>query len=141
MRVVFDTNALISATLLSRSVSRQAFDFAITSGIILTSIPTLNELGDVLFRPKFDRYLTEEERYQFLAAFLKKSEIVSITETITACRDAKDDQFLELAVNGRAPHISNRRRRSTRVGFLSRHLNPDGTSLFRFRNRVSLTLR
>lgn len=32
-------------------------------------------------------------------------ELVAITERITACRDPKDDKFLELAVNGHADLI------------------------------------
>jgi predicted nucleic acid-binding protein len=33
------------------------------------------------------------------------AELVEITERIVACRDPKDDKFLELAVNGRADAI------------------------------------
>ena len=33
---------------------------------------------------------------------LAAAELVTITERITACRDPKDDKFLELAANGHA---------------------------------------
>ena len=33
------------------------------------------------------------------------AEQVEVTETITDCRDAKDNKFLELAVSGKATHI------------------------------------
>jgi uncharacterized protein len=33
------------------------------------------------------------------------AETVAITEAVVACRDAKDDKFLELAVNGHADVI------------------------------------
>jgi predicted nucleic acid-binding protein len=33
---------------------------------------------------------------------LAAAELVTITDRTTACRDPKDDKFLELAVNGRA---------------------------------------
>jgi uncharacterized protein len=33
------------------------------------------------------------------------AELVTITERIVACRDATDDKFLELAVNGKADVI------------------------------------
>jgi putative PIN family toxin of toxin-antitoxin system len=36
---------------------------------------------------------------------LAAAELVTITEGITACRDPRDDKFLELAVNGRADLI------------------------------------
>ena len=35
-------------------------------------------------------------------ALINASERVVITKTVTACRDAKDNKFLELAVDGRA---------------------------------------
>jgi len=40
-----------------------------------------------------------------LAKMLAAAELVTITERIAACRDPKDDKFLELAVNGRADLI------------------------------------
>ncbi len=40
-----------------------------------------------------------------LATMLAKAELVTIAERIVACRDRKDDKFLELAVNGRADLI------------------------------------
>ena len=36
---------------------------------------------------------------------VKEAELVEIVETITACRDAKDNKFLELAVSGKADCI------------------------------------
>ena len=42
---------------------------------------------------------------RFLVALLKEAEMVEITETITDCRDAKDNKFLELAVSGKADCI------------------------------------
>jgi uncharacterized protein len=44
-------------------------------------------------------------RRDFLAALVQEAEQVEITELITACRDAKDNKFLELAVSGGASHI------------------------------------
>jgi uncharacterized protein len=40
-----------------------------------------------------------------LIKLLARSELVTITERITACRDPSDDKFLELAVSGRADLI------------------------------------
>src|SRR5947208_2842224 len=60
------------------------------------------DLRDVLSRKKFDRYLTTEEREQFLVGLLQRAEVVEIAESINACRDSKDNKFLEVAVNGHA---------------------------------------
>lgn len=99
---VFDTNTLISAALFSQSIPRQALDKALLMGFVLVSEPTTVELLAVLLRTKFDRYLQREKRELFLASLLQQTQLIAIVEAITACRDVKDDKFLEVAVNGRA---------------------------------------
>jgi uncharacterized protein len=104
-RVVFDTNVTVSAALLPQSVPRQAFDSAMTRGRVPISTNTAFELEEVLRRPKFDKYASEVERLEFLAAIVNQAEIVEIHEMIRECRDPKDDKFLELAVSGGATHL------------------------------------
>src|SRR5438270_10864545 len=104
-RTVLDTSVLISAVLLPRSVPRQAFDAAAARGKLLVSEATVAELDEVLRRPKFNRYVPEEKRLEFLAALVQQAEQVAVTEVITACRDAKDNKVLELAVGGSASHL------------------------------------
>lgn len=105
MRYVFDINVVVSALLLSDSVPRQAFDKALNEGILLISVPLTIELAHVLSRKQFDKYLLEEERMRFLVALLKQAELLEITETVTDCRDPKDNKILELALGGRADCI------------------------------------
>jgi len=105
LRVVIDTNVVVSAVLLPRSTPRQAFDRAIEKSQLLLSNPILAELSDVLARPKFDRYIPARLRAEFLAALIDKAELVTITAVVTDCRDPKDNKYLELAVSGRASHI------------------------------------
>jgi uncharacterized protein len=104
-RIVIDTGVAVSAILLPRSVPRQAFDAAAARGKLLVSEATVAELDEVLRRPKFNKYIPEEKRLEFLAALVQEAEQVEVTEAITACRDAKDDKFLELAASGKASHI------------------------------------
>ncbi len=101
-RFVFDNNTLVSALLFAQSLPGKAFYTALEQGQVLVSPTTFAELQDVLEREKFDVYVTPEEREQFLAMFLREATLVEITEEIRACRDPKDDQFLELAVSGNA---------------------------------------
>jgi putative PIN family toxin of toxin-antitoxin system len=101
-RFVFDTNVIISAALLKRSVSRQAFDKALDEGGILVSVETIDELNRVLMRAEFARYVTEEERLEFLALLVREARFVEINAHIGVCRDPSDDKFLELAVSGDA---------------------------------------
>ena len=77
-RFALDTGVLVSAVLLPQSVPRQAMDFAFAHGIVLASADTISELDEVLRRPKFNRYLREEERLLFLAAFIRDAKIVDI---------------------------------------------------------------
>lgn len=104
-RTVIDTGVAVSAVLLPRSVPRQAFHAVAARGRLLVSEATVAELDEVLRRPKFNKYVPEEKRLEFLAALVREAELVEVTEVITACRDAKDNKFLELAVSGRASHI------------------------------------
>jgi putative PIN family toxin of toxin-antitoxin system len=104
-RTVFDTGVVVSAVLLPRSIPRRAFDLATVSGRLLASQSTIDELEEVLRRPKFNKYVSEQARLEFLAALVSEAEIVPITQQIAACRDATDDKFLELAISGQASHL------------------------------------
>ena len=101
----FDCNAIVSALLISTSVPRRAFDTACSCGTILLSSPVLNEIDDVLRRPKLGKYLPENDKMQFLVALVREASIVEISESITDCRDPKDNKYLELAVSGLATCI------------------------------------
>ncbi len=104
LRGVFDNNVLVSAALLT-GVPRKAFDKLLDNGIVLVSVPVLLELADVLNRPKFDKYVTHDERMRFTVSFLKVAEMIEVRETIKVCRDPKDDKLLELAVSGNADFL------------------------------------
>lgn len=104
-RCVFDTNVLVSALLFDQSTPAQAFFAALHTGEIIMSADVIAELNDVLGREKFNRYVTEEERERFVRSLLGETELIEIEQKIQACRDPKDDKFLELAVNGGADCI------------------------------------
>ncbi|MBE9146259.1 putative toxin-antitoxin system toxin component, PIN family [Planktothrix mougeotii] len=105
LRIVIDTNIFISGLLLPASKAQQVFDFVTRSQILLISDSTFAEICQTLIRRKFDKYLSLEKRLNFIASLRQKAEIVNITETITTCRDPKDNKFLELAVSGQADLI------------------------------------
>jgi uncharacterized protein len=102
---VFDTNVLVSALLFTNSSPRKAFELALDIGKILISKETVDELNQVLSRPKFERYISQPKRERFLVDFVQKSELIEIQEKIDECRDPKDNKFLELAINGKATAI------------------------------------
>ncbi len=105
LRYVLDTNVLISRLLMADSLPGRATRHAVGTGKVLVSDATLDELVDVLARPKFDRYVTLEERQEFFQRLLRTVEYVPILRQIQACRDPRDDKFLDVAVNGEADVI------------------------------------
>jgi putative PIN family toxin of toxin-antitoxin system len=105
LNVVIDTNVLVSAALRPDSQPGRAFVYVRRHGSLLVSGPTLAELDKVLRRPRLDRFASLEGRIVFLAEFILLSEEVEIVMRVAACRDPKDDKFLEVAVNGRATHL------------------------------------
>jgi putative PIN family toxin of toxin-antitoxin system len=62
-------------------------------------------LSDVLGREKFDRFVTSDERDEFLETFVEQAMLVEVIERVRECRDPKDDKILELALNGQAEYI------------------------------------
>ena len=105
LRAVLDTSVIVSAVLLPHSVPRQAFDRVQEKGKVLISEATVDEVNEVLRRRRFDRYLGEGQRLEFLARLIREAELVDVTETVTKCRDPKDDKFLELAISGQATYL------------------------------------
>ena len=101
-RIVADTNLLVSRLLLPQSLPAQAVRKAVDKGQLLVSDATLGELADVLSRAKFDPYVSIEDRQDFIRVLNRVAERVIVTAPIKACRDPKDDKFLEVALNGEA---------------------------------------
>jgi putative PIN family toxin of toxin-antitoxin system len=101
-RIVVDTNVLISRLLLPTSMSGRAVKGAIDGGQLLVSAATMEEMADVVGRAKFDRYLSIADRQEFIRLLGRIVEMVPIVRVVRACRDHRDDKFLEVALNGRA---------------------------------------
>ena len=102
MRVVLDTNVLVSGALLPDSVPGRFFDRTQLVDTLLFSEATFAELRSVLIRPKFDRYMDVTRRDRFLRRCLEISALIEVVRKIQACRDPSDDKFPEVVVNGDA---------------------------------------
>ncbi|HET7115247.1 MAG TPA: putative toxin-antitoxin system toxin component, PIN family [Hanamia sp.] len=102
---VIDTNTLVSAFIFRYSNPRKAFEKAVKEGEVFASLKTYNEFSEILLRPKFDKYISPEEKLLALKEFKELAVFSEISETITKCRDPKDDKFLELAVSVNASCI------------------------------------
>ena len=101
MRVVLDTNVFISAALKEKTPPETAVHLAATSHLLLKSAITERELFVTLDRPRLAP-LIPSGFLDWLHELMAAAELVKISERIAACRDPKDDKFLELAVNGHA---------------------------------------
>jgi putative PIN family toxin of toxin-antitoxin system len=109
-RVVFDTSALISATLRQDSPPWQALTLALRFCEVCASRQTLDQLRDVASRAKFDRYLAPIERKKFVRELELGMRLFDVREGELPvpgppCRDASDQKFLELALEADAEMI------------------------------------
>lgn len=102
---MIDTNTLVSAFLFRYSNPRKVFETAAIKGKVCSSLKTFNEFSEVLLRSKFDRYISPEEKLLALKQFKELAIFIETLETITDCRDPKDNKFLELAVSADASCI------------------------------------
>jgi putative PIN family toxin of toxin-antitoxin system len=105
IRVVLDTNILVSALLFSGDLSK-IIDLWLKGKIIpLITSETFEEFQKVLAYPKFS--LTEEEIKMIIEEHvLPFFEVVEPEESITGiCNDPDDDKFLTCALSGRAEFI------------------------------------
>ena len=91
--------------LLPASLRARAVSSALPAGGVLASNATLQELADVLGKPKFDQYVSIDDRKAFFNGFCRIAQTVEIVRRIAVCRDSNDDKYLELAVNGEADYL------------------------------------
>lgn len=105
MRVVVDTNILVSFAIRPNQTFEAIFDHISEHGTMLVSDATVQELLSVLTRDKFQKYIGLSDAFDFVDWYIALSERVGIAEDVIACRDPKDDKFLSLAVNGHADCI------------------------------------
>lgn len=106
IRVVFDTNILMSYFLASHGTIGRAFGFARSSGRILASSETLAELSVKMTTSAFaKKYGTNEERAEFVERMRDIMDFVSVTTEVHDSIDPKDNIFLSLAIDGQADCI------------------------------------
>ena len=103
---VIDTNNLISASLIPTSTSRKALEKAMTLGKIAIAPNTLDELLDVIFRKKLDKYFSDNNERLVIVNILEANAVFFSPEiSIDECKDKKDNKFLELAIAAQASCI------------------------------------
>ena len=99
--VVIDTNVWISGLISLAGPPALLTREVIRNGQPVFSTSTFDELKDRLWRPKFDRYVSLEQRNALLTDLASVARWVSITPEMagrTFGRDAADDKFLHAAL-------------------------------------------
>ena len=109
--VLIDTNVWVSALINPHGFPARLKD-AWTAGRfdVVVSIPLLEEVADVLARPRIQaKYgLSTEEIEQFLRLLQERAIHVSPTGDVHLCRDPDDDLILETAILGEARYAVSR---------------------------------
>lgn len=106
LRVVFDTNVILSALLFKSGRVSWVFGLWKSGRVVpLVSKETAGELLRVLAYPKFA--LTPQEQQAVLEAFLPYAEVVVPGRCVPRpeCRDPHDVPFLILAIKGSADYL------------------------------------
>jgi putative PIN family toxin of toxin-antitoxin system len=102
LRLVIDTNVLVSAALKAESLQRTVFLVAITKPARwYVSATILEEYADVLSR----RELRIRRGLQFLQLIKNRSQIVSPSRRLDVTRDPDDNIFIECADAARADYL------------------------------------
>ena len=99
--VVIDTNVWISGLLTKTGGPALLTRQVIRDGLPVFSAETFAELKDRLWRPKFDRYVTLEQRQGLLRDIESSALWIDVPPSIAArkfCRDAADDKFIHAAL-------------------------------------------
>ena len=105
LKLVIDTNILISAALSSQGAPARLVRYALAQHRLVFSQPTFDELRTRMYRPKFDRYISLESRERLLHDFNACAHWVDIGEPALYCRDRDDDKFIETALVAQAPYL------------------------------------
>ena len=109
IRVVLDTNVLVSGMISDHSPPRQLVDAWLDGRFVLvTSLYQVEELSHVLAYPRIARrlQLADEEVDLILAALLARGEVVAGEVQLPGVtRDPKDDEIVACAVEGGAGYL------------------------------------
>jgi len=107
-KVVIDTNVWISGLLTRTGTAAQLTRYVVQEGQAVFSVQTFAELKERLWRPKFDRYVTLEQRKMLLSDIESCALWVEVPPALSAtafCRDAADDMFVHAAQAAQSPWI------------------------------------
>lgn len=101
VKVVIDSNVWISGMLTKTGTPAQLIRHVVRYSLPVFSQETFAELKQRLWLPKFDRYVSMENRKQLLHDIDTVAFWIEVPQDISAqafCRDADDDKFIHAAL-------------------------------------------
>jgi len=105
LNVVVDTNVFVRGLLRSAVVVPLINAWKANRFRLLTSEELLQELVEVLARPKLRKYFQEEQVRELLLLISEQGKVVEPSQHVNFCRDPKDNIFLDVAIAGRADYL------------------------------------
>ena len=105
---VVDTNVWISAALSKSGSPAQLVRYVLANGVPVLTRSTFDELQTRLWKPKFDRYLSMDQRKSILHDLSAAAMWVDVPTAISAVaysRDQDDDKFIHAALAAQAPWL------------------------------------
>jgi len=103
--VVVDTNVFVRGLLRSAVVVPLINAWKANRFRLLTSEGLLQELVEVLARPKLRKYFQEEQVKELLLLISEQGKAVEPSQHVSFCRDPKDNIFLDVAIAGQADYL------------------------------------
>ena len=103
-RVIIDTNLWISF-LLTKDFTKFDTIIADKKLILLFSQELIDEIVEVTQRSKFRKYFPLDDLERLLLKIRNRADFIKIKNTVTDCRDPKDNFLLSLSVDGKATHL------------------------------------
>ena len=106
LRVVVDANIWISALLNSRKALAVVSLLEHDQFELICADALIDELADVLTRPKFSSRINHSRRETLFELIREKARFVALPEVIDEiCRDPKDDVYIVCAVVAQAEYL------------------------------------
>jgi len=108
---LIDTNVWVSALINPHGFPAKTRDAWLAGRYkIVVSKPLLEELEDVLHRPRIQQKfgVTEAQAEELLLLITEKATPIEISGELHLCRDPRDDMLLETAIVGGATYIVSR---------------------------------
>ena len=100
-KIILDTNLWISF-LISNNFSQLDQLIEKKEIILIFSNELLEEFIEVIHRPKFKKYVSEEDIANLLNYFDQYARIIEVKSNVQICRDQKDNFLLNLSIDSKA---------------------------------------